>query len=129
MLPWTPVSVARTMMWYGIGAELIFGGIIGVVAVGVVFRSRFNAWLAVRAALLAGIAHIALTMLTGWAGLHVAYDGHGRRADFAPWGEDLRLRNFLSAYDLAIQIGGSAAVALLAGIRLRRNNLNVPNPA
>ncbi len=101
-------------------ADLLIGSVIGLIVVGVMYRSRFGFWLAIRGALLGGVAFVLVSYAAGWAGSHAAFDENGRRMPVAPWGEDLRLRNFIANNASVLCIAGSSIAALVAGIRVRR---------
>ncbi len=98
-----------------IAAKLLMGSLVGLLIAALIYRSRFKIRLGVRSALFAGIAYLLASGLTGWADAHAAFqDGH--RLAIAPWGEDLRLRNFIAENELVICLAASAVAAALASV-------------
>jgi hypothetical protein len=100
-----------------IAFKFLTGAAIGTGAAVLLYRSRFRGWLTFRAALFGALAFLLTSYMGGWAGSHAALL-NGHRVDFAPWGEDLRLRNFLAENELVLCVGSSVIAALLAGMRL-----------
>jgi hypothetical protein len=61
------------------------------------------------------MAFLLISGIAGWAGSHAAFM-NGRRMDVAPWGEDLRLRNFIAQNEgLLCVVGASIAAVFAAG--------------
>jgi hypothetical protein len=97
--------------------EFLIGAVIGLVVVVLVYRARLGIGLAVRGSLFAGVAFLIASGTVGWADSHSSYQ-NGRRADVAPWGEDLRMRNWIADNRLLLCIASSVAAGFLAGIRI-----------
>lgn len=103
-----------------IGAALQFlaGAAVGVTVTAIVLRFRLRLKLAVGAAFVCGVVWVAVSVLAGWAGMHaVISDGH--RLDIAPWGEDLRTRNWVAEHEAAIETCSSAIAALQYALVLK----------
>jgi hypothetical protein len=100
-----------------IAFKFLTGAAIGTGTAVLPYRSRCRGGLAFRAALFGALAFLLTSYMGGWAGSHAAFL-NGNRVDFALWGEDLRLRNFLAENELALCVGSSAIAGLLAGMRL-----------
>jgi hypothetical protein len=107
---------SKTLVTLFIAAQFVAGSVIGMSAAFSAYRSRFSARLAVRGALLGGLAFLLMSGIAGWSESHAVYH-NGRRMAMAPGGEDLRLRNFLAENRLALCVASSALASLLAGIR------------
>ncbi len=96
-----------------IAIKFVIGSLIGLAVAAIVFRSRLRFRHILRSALFAGVTYLLASGLAGWADAHAAFqDGH--RLSVAPWGEDLRLRNFVAENELAICISTSVIAAALA---------------
>jgi hypothetical protein len=90
--------------------EFLAGCLIGLAVVAVMLRSRLRFGIALRAAVLAGFAILLMAGVTGWAGAHVEFI-NGQRQEVTSWGENLWLRNRLSAYQIPLCIGSSVVAA------------------
>src|SRR5215467_7676946 len=110
--------ISPEFVLYVVLIKLSIGSVIGLIVVGILYRSRFNCWLAIRGALLGAVAFLLVSLTAGWAQSHAAFQ-NGRRMPIAPWLEDLRLRNFIADNELVLCVAGSSIAALLAGIRFR----------
>lgn len=104
-----------------IAIKFLIGLGIGVLVGASLYRSRFCGWLAVRSAVFGGVAFLICSGIAGWAGSHAAFL-NGRRMDVAPWGEDLRLRNFIAQNEALLCVVGASIAAILAGVRLSRKH-------
>jgi hypothetical protein len=100
--------------------KLFIGCVIGLAVAALIYRSPWAAGLATRAALLGGVAFLIASGISGWAGSHVAFQ-NGHRLDIAPWGEDLRLRNYIAEHELALCVASSSIAAIFAGVRIQRS--------
>jgi hypothetical protein len=106
-----------------IAIELLAGFVIGLITVALIYRSRLRAGLVIRGILFAGLAFLIMSGVAGWADSHAAFqDGH--RLDIAPWGEDLRLRNFIAENGPVLCISGSVIAAALSGVHLQKAKQN-----
>ncbi len=101
-------------LWTGSGLGLLLSWL--------VYRHRFNRRIAFRAAAFAGLAFLTVSWIAGWAGAH-SYIVNGRRMNSAPWGEDLRLRNFVVENELELSLFATAAAAVVSGIRIPRSQI------
>jgi energy-coupling factor transporter transmembrane protein EcfT len=104
-----------------IAVEFLAGGVIGIAVVALIFRSKLRVGLALRAALFAGLAFLAMAGASGWAGAQAEFI-NGQRQDVTSWGEHLWLRNRLSAYEIPLCIGSSIAAAALTSVFSRRTS-------
>jgi|HubBroStandDraft_4_1064222.scaffolds.fasta_scaffold149003_2 hypothetical protein len=95
--------------------KLLIGCLVGLLIAALIYRSRLNTRLGVRSALIAGVTYLLFSGLAGWADAHAAFQ-NGHRLAFAPWGEDLRLRNFIAENGLVICLAASAIAATLANV-------------
>jgi hypothetical protein len=107
-------------MTIGIAAVLIFGkflagALIGASTAALIYRSRTTVRRVLRASFFAGTAFLFGAGLAGWADSHASFE-NGRRVEVAPWGEDLRFRNFIAENGLAISIALSAGVAAMINV-------------
>jgi hypothetical protein len=103
-----------------IALKLLMGAIVGLSVTAIAFRARFKGGLALRGALLGGVAFLFSSGVSGWADSR-AYFYNGQRLDVTPDGESLWLRNRLAEHELALGVASSCGAALLAGLRLKRN--------
>jgi hypothetical protein len=101
-----------------ITARFLIGSVVGLIVAALIYRFAFGVGLAVRGALLGGIAFLLVSGIAGWAGSHGAFE-NGRRIDTSPWGEDLRLRNFIAENELTLCFSTSFIAALLAGFHFQ----------
>lgn len=99
-----------------IALKFLMGAVIGLVVVVLVYRSRFGIGLAVRGAVLGGVAFLFASGVAGWANSHV-YFYNGKRLDASPDGENLWLRNRIAEHETGIAVLSSCGIALLAGLR------------
>jgi hypothetical protein len=106
------------LAWILIAIKFIAGSVIGLIVAVLVYRKRLF-----RAAILSGFALIFASGLAGWADTRAIFED-GKRASFAPDGEDLRIRNFLVENELPIELVASCGAALLAGVGNRRPRTN-----
>jgi hypothetical protein len=81
---------------------LMIGAVIGLVAAGIAYRSRFTGGIALRAAALGGFTFVFATILSGWAAAHSP----------ASW-----LRMQIAKDGLAIALVSTCLMALLAGVK------------
>ena len=95
--------------------KLLIGCLVGLLIAALIYRSRLNTRRGVRSALIAGVTYLLFSGLAGWADAHAAFQ-NGHRLAFAPWGEDLRLRNFIAENGLVICLAASAIAATLANL-------------
>lgn len=102
-----------------IALEFFAGCIIGLAVVALILRSQLRFKIAIRGAILAGLALLLMSGLTGWAGAHVEMI-NGQRQDITSWGEHLWLRNHLSANQVPLSVGSSIIAALLIAISSKR---------
>jgi hypothetical protein len=109
------------MLMVIIVVEFLAGCVIGAAVVALIYRSQLRLGLALRGALIAGIALLLMAGVTGWAGEHLEFV-NGQRQDVKSWGEHLWLRNRLSAYQLPLCIGSSIIAAVLTSVFSARNN-------
>lgn len=93
--------------------KLLIGSLVGLLIAALVYRRRLKTRLGVRSALIAGVTYLLFSGLAGWADAHAAFQ-NGQRLAFAPWGEDLRLRNFIAENELVICLAASAIAATIA---------------
>jgi hypothetical protein len=107
------------LAWFLIALEFLAGAVIGVVVVALVYRSRFNLRLAVRGAVLAGVAFLFAAGVAGWADSHV-YFYNEKRLDVSPAGENLWWRNRIAEHETGIEVVSSCGAALLAGLRFKK---------
>ncbi len=105
--------------WFLIALKFLMGALIAVVVVALVYKSRFRIGLALRGALLGGVAFVFASGLAGWADSH-AYFYNDRRLDITRDGENLWLRNRIAEHELALAVVSSCGAALLAGLGLKR---------
>ena len=110
----TPVLTAIFVL-----AKLFLGSLLGLSTAALVYRSRFSIGLGLRAMAYSGAVFVLLSCLAAWAGSHAAFR-NGHRLDMAPWGEGLRLRNFIATNELLLCVMSGSAAAVLAGISFRR---------
>ena len=96
------------------------GAVIGLVVAAFAYWSRFRVGLAVRSALLGGVAFLFASGIARWADSTV-YFYNGQRLDVTPDGESLWLRNRIAEHEIALAVVSSCGAALLAGLRLKRN--------
>lgn len=101
--------------------EYLIGAIIGTATAALIYRSRTTSIRAIRAALIAGLAFAVGSGLAGWADSHAAFY-NGRRLDIAPWGEDLRLRNFIAENGVLISVALSIGASALVNLRSKDPN-------
>jgi hypothetical protein len=113
--------MTSSMLMVIIVVEFFAGCVIGVAVVALMYRSQLRLGLALRGALIAGMALLLMAGVTGWAGWHVEFV-NGQRQDVTSWGEHLWLRNRLSAYQLPLCIGSSIVAAVLTSVFWARNN-------
>ena len=106
----TSVSAAVLML-----LRYLFGGLIGALTASLIYRKHTTTKRVIRAALFAGAAFLFGSGLGGWAGEHASFE-NGRRMEIAPWGEDLRVRNFIAENDLVICIVLSVSVAAIVNL-------------
>jgi len=99
-----------------IAVKFLIGALIGAATAGLIYRSRLTSSRIIRATFLAGIAYLVASGLAGWADSHAAFE-NGHRMDVAPWGENLRLRNFVAENEIAICLAFSIVAALLGNAR------------
>jgi hypothetical protein len=98
-----------------IAGKVLIGSLVGLLIAALIHRSRLRIRLVVRSALFAGVTYLLVSGVAGWAGAHAAFqDGH--RLAIAPWGEDLRLRNFIAENELVICLAASAVAATIASV-------------
>ena len=115
-----PVSAAFGI--YFLAIAFAVGALIGAGACAVVYRSRRTVPLAVRAAVLGGLACLGIALLGGWAEQRAVFE-NGRRVAVGPTGENLWFRSLIANNQLIIGIASSAAAGLLAGSPLRKKGL------
>jgi hypothetical protein len=77
-----------------IAVKGLIGAAIGFIVTVAVRRSRLTLGPALGGSLLGAVGFLIGAFVVGWADVHSAIE-NGRRLDFAPWGEDLRLRNWI----------------------------------
>jgi hypothetical protein len=111
--------MTRGLAWFLIALMFLMGAGIGLVVVALVYRSRFSLGLAVRGAVLGGVAFLLASGIAGWADSH-AYFYNGKRLDVTPEGENLWLRNRIAEYETGIAVVSSCSAALLAGFRFKK---------
>lgn len=123
--------IASEMAWVFIAIELLAGCVIGIAVLAMMYRSRLRLKVVMVGALVASVAFLFVSGIGGWADAHAEFV-NGRRVDFASWGEDLRVRNFLAEDALPLATISSALAALLVGVSFRRgqiqNSLDDPKP-
>lgn len=100
-----------------IAIKFLVGSLIGIALTALLFQSRFGSKLAIRGALFAGAAFVSMSGIAGWADSHAAFE-NGQRMNVAPWGEDLRMRNFIAEHEIALCVSASTIATVIAGIRL-----------
>lgn len=101
---------------------LAAGGGVALATAMFVVRARLCARLLAWTMLLGGPAFTAATLPGDWAGSHASIE-NGRRADFSPTGEDLRLRNWLVWLQLPMATGAAAATGVVIGLGFRRKKI------
>jgi hypothetical protein len=101
-----------------VGLKFAVGLIIGAGTATLIYRSRLTRVRTIRASVSAGVVFVLISGVAGWAGAHAAFE-NGRRMDFAPWGEDLRLRNAIAGNEVVLCIVASIAIAALADVGTR----------
>jgi len=94
---------------------IAIGSVIGLVVTALVCRSQLTPRVAFLGAVIGGVGCLLASLLSGWAGSH-AYFENGVRKDMTPWGEDLRLRNWLAQHELLICGLSSSLGGLVAGL-------------
>ncbi len=100
------------------------GAVIGVAVCASIYKRRFDMKLGVKAGLFGGIAFLLTLIATNWADSHAAFQD-GKRLSTAPWGEDLRFRNFLADNQLVLTLTSASVAGLLAGLRGRNPSTNI----
>jgi hypothetical protein len=98
-----------------IAGKILMGSLVGLLIAALIYRSKFRIRLGVRSALFAGIAYLLASGMAGWADAHAAFQDEHRLA-VAPWGEDIRLRNFIAENELVICLAASAVAATFASV-------------
>ncbi len=98
-----------------VAMKIFVGAIVGASTIWVIHRSHLRLRNLIRAALLGSFAYLLASGVAGWADSHAAFD-NGRRLAIAPWGEDLRTRNWIVEHELLIALGSSMLVALIYGM-------------
>ncbi len=111
--------ISSQMAFVFIATELLAGCAIGVVTLAISYRGLPKLRVAVIGALISGLVFLIICGVGGWAGEHAEFI-NGKRVDFASWGEDLRLRNFLAENGLILAAASSASAGLLVGASVRR---------
>jgi hypothetical protein len=101
-----------------IAIKFLMGSLIGAALTALIFRSRFGRKLAIRGVLCAGVAFLLMSGIAGWADSHAAFE-NGQRMNVAPWGEDLRTRNFIAEHEIVLCVSASVIATVLA-MRLSR---------
>lgn len=104
-----------------ITAKFLVGCLVGLATAALILRSRLTVGQCIRSSVLAGFAFMMGSGAAGWADAHAAFQD-GRRMDFAPWGEDLRLRNVIAENEMAMSLGLSVGAALLINVRRKRSS-------
>ncbi len=105
-----------------VGLKVLVGFIIGLATAKVVYRSRLTRARALRASLVAGVVFVLISGAAGWADAHAAFS-NGQRVGFAPWGEDLRLRNAIAGNETLLCVMASIGMAALANIGTKDRGL------
>ena len=100
--------------------KFLMGAVIGLAVAALASRSRFRVGLAVRSALLGGVAFLFASGIAGWADSRV-YFYNGQRLDVTPNGESLWLRNRIAEHEIALAVVSSCGAALVVGLRHKRN--------
>ena len=107
-----------------IAMKFLMGAAIGLAVAALAYRSGFTVGLAIRSALLGGVAFLFASGVAGWADSQV-YFYNGKRLDVAPDGKSLWLRNRIADHEIPLAVAASCGAALLAGFRPKRNNKSV----
>lgn len=102
-----------------IAIKLLIGAGVGFLVSVLIHRSRLTLWRGFKSALIAGAAYLFASGLAGWADAHAAFQ-NGQRLDVAPWGENLRVRNFIAENELMICLVGATVAAILANLGSRQ---------
>lgn len=69
--------------------------------------------------LLSAVLFLIASGFVGWADSHSAID-NGRRLDYAPWGEDLRFRNWIVEHEWLIMLGPSFTAGVAYSLLRKR---------
>ncbi len=105
-----------------VGMKFLIGFIIGFATAKVIYRSRLTRARTLRASLAGGVVFVLVSGVAGWANSHAAFE-NGRRMDFAPWREDLRLRNAIAGNEVLLCVVASIGIAALANVRTKDRSL------
>jgi hypothetical protein len=100
--------------------KYLFGALIGASTTAIIYRTRATTRRVIRAAIFGGAAFLFGSGLAGWADAHASFE-NGRRMEIAPWGEDLRFRNFIAENGLVISIVLSVCVAAMINVGSQDN--------
>jgi hypothetical protein len=103
-----------------IAMKFLMGAVIGVAVAALAYKSHFTVGLALRSALLGGVAFLFASGIARWADSRV-YFYNGQRLDVTPDGERLWLRNRIAEHEIALAVVSSCCAALLVGLRSKRN--------
>jgi hypothetical protein len=100
MFPFLPYLIA------GILETLFVGSMIGIAETAVLYRSRATSRAFLIGILFGVLGRFVAENLAGWADDH-SYIVNDQRMDWAPWGENLWLRNRLVEYELSLALAAS----------------------
>jgi len=106
--------VTSQMALIFVAIELCAGSVIGIVTLAIMYRSRLRSKVAVTGVIVSSLVFLFACGVGGWADSHFEFV-NGKRADFASWGEDLRVRNFLAENEFILAAGSSALATLVVG--------------
>jgi len=117
--------VTSQMALIFVAIELCAGSVIGIVTLAIVYRSRPRSKVAVTGVIVSSLVFLFACGVGGWADSHSEFV-NGKRADFASWGEYLRVRNFLAENELILALGSSAFATFVVGVSFRRMKTQKP---
>ncbi len=117
--------VTSQMALIFVAIELCAGSVIGIVTLAIIYRSRLRSNVAMTGAIVSSLVFLFACGVGGWADSHSEFV-NGKRTDFASWGEDLRVRNFLAENEFILAAGSSALATLAVGVIFSRIETQKP---
>jgi len=120
------VSNSLPLLLFSFVSEIVIGSAIGLCTAGVIFGAHLTKKTACQVMIASATVFLASTWICGWAGEHSAIV-NGQRLDIAPWGEDLRIRNWFAENEAWLSFGGSFAAAF-ASSALRTSRMSIFDP-
>jgi uncharacterized membrane protein YeaQ/YmgE (transglycosylase-associated protein family) len=104
----------------GVFKTLFVGSIIGIAETAMLYRSRATSRAFLIGILFGVVGRFVAESLAGWADDH-SYILNGQRMDWAPWGENLWLRNRLVEYEFPLALLASFIPILIRYVIARRS--------